>query len=59
MRLAAPVHLKFGLRNSQALYPSGGHLSAVALSTARERVRRAAIGLGILRRYYPDAACDR
>jgi hypothetical protein len=40
MRLAAPVHLKFGLRNSQALYPSGGHLNAVPLSTARERVRR-------------------
>ena len=59
VRLAAPVHLKFGLRNSQALYPSGGHLNAVALSTAHERVRRAAIGLGILRRYYPDAACDR
>jgi hypothetical protein len=59
VRIAAPVHLKFGLRNAPALYPSGGHLHAVAVSTARERVRRAAIGLGILRRYYPDATCDR
>jgi len=59
VRLAAPVHLKFGLRNAPNLYPSGGHLSAAALSSARERVRRAAIGLGILARYYPEAACDR
>ncbi len=59
VRVAAPVHLKFGLRNAPALYPSGGHLREVALSTARERVRRAAIGLGILGRYYPDAICDR
>ena len=59
VRLAAPVHLKFGVRNAPGLYPSGGHLRAAALSTSRERVRRAAIGLGILRRYYPDAICDR
>jgi Peptidase family U32 len=58
VRVAAPVHLKFGLRNAPNLYPSGGHLSAAALSGARERVRRAAIGLGILARYYPDAICD-
>ena len=55
VRVAAPVYLKFTLRNAPGIYPSGGHLEALALSSARERVRRAAIGLGLLHRYYPDA----
>lgn len=55
VRVAAPVHLKFAVRNAPGIYPSGGHLAAVAEATARERVRRAAIGLAILRRYDPDA----
>lgn len=55
VRVAAPVYVKFTVRNSPNLYPSGGHLEDVAVSTARERVRRAAIGLGMLKRYYPDA----
>jgi hypothetical protein len=55
VRLAAPVHLKFGLRNAPNIYPSGGHLEAVAQSTGRERVRRAAIGLEHLARQYPEA----
>jgi hypothetical protein len=50
VRVAAPVYLKFGLRNAPALYPSGAHLEALAVSTARERVRRAAIGLELLAR---------
>lgn len=45
VRAAAPVHLKFGLKNCPPMYPSGGHLQAVAVASARERVRRAAIGL--------------
>jgi hypothetical protein len=53
-RIAAPVHLKFGLRNSPAIYPAGEQLQALVLSSARERVRRAAIGLGLLRRYGGD-----
>jgi len=55
VRVAAPVHLKFTMRNAPGIYPSGRHLSDVAISTARERVRRAAIGLAMLERYYPDA----
>lgn len=55
VRVAAPVHLKFTVRNAPGIYPSGQHLEQVAVSTARERVRRAAIGLAMLGRYYPDA----
>jgi hypothetical protein len=55
VRVAAPVHLKFTVRNAPGLYPSGGHLEPLAVSTARERVRRAALGLELLSRYYPDA----
>jgi hypothetical protein len=55
VRVASPVHLKFTVRNAPGLYPSGGHLEPLVLSTARERVRRAALGLELLNRYYPDA----
>ena len=51
VRVAAPVYLKFTLRNSPGLYPSGGHIQGVVESTARERVRRAAIGISMLTRY--------
>ena len=50
VRVAAPVYLKFGLRNSPPLYPAGGHLAAVVEATARERVRRAAICLELMAR---------
>ena len=56
VRVASPVHLKFTVRNAPGLYPSGGHLEPLVVSTARERVRRAALGLELLNRYYPDAA---
>lgn len=55
VRVAAPVHLKFTVRNAPGIYPSGRHLEAVALTTAQERVRRAAIGVAMLRRYYGTA----
>jgi Peptidase family U32 len=51
VRVAAPVHLKFTIRNAPGLYPSGAHLADLAVRTARERVRRAAIGLALLERY--------
>jgi hypothetical protein len=50
VRVAAPVHLKFAVRNAAPLYPSGEHLRGHALATARERVRRASLALGLLRR---------
>jgi Peptidase family U32 len=55
VRVAAPVYLKFTVRNSPGLYPSGGHIRTLALESARERVRRAEIGLSMLRRYMPEA----
>ena len=58
VRVAAPIYLKFGLRNSPPLYPSGQHLENTVLALCRERVRRAAIGIGILRRYAPDAVAS-
>jgi hypothetical protein len=50
VRVAAPVYLKFGLKNAVNLYPSGTHLEAIAVQTGRERVRRAAIALEHLAR---------
>jgi hypothetical protein len=58
VRVAAPIYLKFGLRNAPGLYPSGQHLEAAVLALSRERVRRAAIGLAILRRYAPGAVAS-
>jgi hypothetical protein len=55
VRVAAPVYVKFTVRNAPGLYPSGGHLRPAVLATAAERVRRAEIGLGLLRRHYPEA----
>ncbi|WP_249019160.1 U32 family peptidase [Conexibacter sp. S30A1] len=45
VRVAAPVYLKFGLRNAPEVYPSGSHLDNVTVALTRERVRRARIGL--------------
>ncbi|HEY3288529.1 MAG TPA: U32 family peptidase [Anaerolineae bacterium] len=56
VRVAAPVYVKFGLRNAPDVYPSGTHLEASVMALSRERVRRAEIGLELLRRYDPAAA---
>jgi hypothetical protein len=58
VRVAAPVYVKFGLRNAPGLYPSGQHLETTVLALSRERVRRAALGMGILRRYAPGAVAS-
>jgi hypothetical protein len=50
IRVAAPIYLKFGLRNAPSIYPVGQHLNEVALSTGRERVRRARLALDIMER---------
>jgi hypothetical protein len=50
IRVAAPVYLKFGLRNAPDIYPSGTHLEATAVALSRERVRRARLGLDLLAR---------
>jgi hypothetical protein len=48
---AAPVYLKFGLRNAPDIYPVGQHLRQVAVDTARERVRRAHLTVELLDRH--------
>jgi hypothetical protein len=55
VRVAAPVYVKFGLRNAPNLYPSGTHLTPTAVALGRERVRRARIGLDLLQRHHSDA----
>jgi hypothetical protein len=47
---AAPMYVKFGLRNARPLYPSGLHLVADAMAIAREKVHRAAVALEWMRR---------
>ena len=50
IRVAAPVHVKLGLRNAPDLYPSGAHLGATAVAMSRERVRRARLVLELVDR---------
>jgi hypothetical protein len=58
VRVAAPIYLKYGLRNSPGLYPSGQHLEAAVVALSRERVRRAALSLAILGRQMPGATAS-
>lgn len=55
IRVAAPVYLKFGLRNSPDIYPCGTHIENTALALSRERVRRAQIAMEMIRRAAADA----
>ena len=55
IRVAAPLYVKLGLRNSPGIYPSGAHIEDLVVKLGRERVRRAALVLDIIRRYLPDA----
>ena len=54
IRVASPVYIKFGLRNAPNIYPSGSHLESTAVALTRERVRRAALGVEVIRRYAPE-----
>jgi hypothetical protein len=55
VEVAAPVHVKFGLRNAPDVYPSGTHLEATAVALSIERVRRARLGLDLLARHRPES----
>lgn len=55
IRVAAPIYLKFGLRNAPDIYPAGTHIEGTALALSRERVRRAQIAMEMIARYAPDA----
>ncbi|MBV8257442.1 MAG: U32 family peptidase [Actinobacteria bacterium] len=48
IRVAAPVYVKFGLRNAPDVYPAGSHLEATTVALSRERVRRARLGMELL-----------
>jgi hypothetical protein len=48
--VAAPLYVKFGLRNSRGLYPSGMHLQGDAEAIGREKVRRAMVSMEWLAR---------
>jgi hypothetical protein len=48
---ASPLYVKFGLRNSRGLYPSGMHLQADAEIIGREKVRRAVVSMEWLARH--------
>jgi hypothetical protein len=50
IRVAAPVYVKFGLRNAPDVYPSGTHLDPTTVALSRERVRRARLGMELLAR---------
>lgn len=54
--VGAPLFVKFGLRNSRPLYPSGMHVQHDAELIAREKVRRAQIALEWLTRTGADLA---
>ena len=58
IRVAAPVYVKFGLRNAPDVYPSGTHLDATTVALSRERVRRARLGMELLARsgYEPSTS---
>ena len=48
--VASPMYVKFGLRNSRPLYPSGLHLADEAAAIAREKVHRARVALEWMQR---------
>jgi hypothetical protein len=50
IRVAAPVYVKFGLRNAPDVYPAGTHIEATTVALSRERVRRARLGMELLGR---------
>jgi len=55
IRIASPIYLKFGLRNSPDVYPSGSHLENTVIALSKERVRRAQIACEHIARYCPEA----
>jgi hypothetical protein len=48
IRVAAPIYLKFGLRNAPDIYPCGSHIESTAIALVKERVRRAQLATQII-----------
>ena len=59
IRVLAPVYIKFGLRNHPDVYPSGKQWESTNISLVKERVRRASIGIEMIKRYYPEAVTSK
>lgn len=55
IRVAAPIYLKFGLRNAPDVYPAGSHIENTVIGLSRERVRRASLAMATIARSCPDA----
>ncbi|MCY3834309.1 MAG: U32 family peptidase [Chloroflexi bacterium] len=55
IRVAAPLYVKLGLRNSPNIYPSGFHIEETAIKLSRERAHRTALVMNIIERYASDA----
>lgn len=55
VRVAAPIYLKYTVRNAAGSHPSGRHLDPLVRALSGERVRRLDFGLLVLRRYFPEA----
>lgn len=52
--VGSPLYVKFGLRNSTPLYPSGLHMVDEAMRIAQEKVHRAAVAVEWLERLAPQ-----
>src|SRR4029453_3682752 len=50
IRIAAPLYVKFGLRNAPDVYPAGTPPEGTTGALSRERVRRARLGMELLAR---------
>ncbi|MEU9888700.1 U32 family peptidase [Sphaerisporangium sp. NPDC051011] len=58
VRIGSPVFLKFGLKNAPNIYPAGGHIADLVVSSASARVQRAVAGMEHLKRSYPEAVAS-
>lgn len=54
IRVAAPLYVKLGLKNSPDIYPRGTHIESTVIALSRERVRRARLVLDVIERYWPS-----
>ena len=54
LRVAAPIYLKFGLRNAPDIYPCGRHIEDLAVKMGQERVHRARCAIELLEHYAPE-----
>jgi hypothetical protein len=54
--VAAPLYLKFGLRNAPDVYPAGSHLESTTVALSSERVRRSQLGYEFMQRAGVDLA---